>query len=183
MAIHGVSTRTVNLDPGEMYLGVKPVEVHTVLGSCVSVVLFHPQRRMGAMCHGKLPSRKCDHPACGLKICRAMGDFVSCSLRFMLSWFDLMGVSRKELEVKLFGGAMMFMLDNQPRERSIAVGKRNVETAMDLIRGERLHLVASDVGGPWGRRIVFHAGTGEVKLQRIRKTELELASISGVPQA
>ncbi|HIJ84451.1 MAG: CheD [Magnetococcales bacterium] len=179
MATNLSDHQVVNLDPGELFVGTRPAEVHTVLGSCVSVVLFHPHHRMGAMSHGKLPTRPCNQPYCGLKICRMMGDFVSCSLHFMLSWFYQMGIPGKELEVKLFGGAMMFSIPNNPQEQSIAVGKRNVETAMDIIRAEKLHLIASDVGGPWGRKLVFHTGTGEVKLQRIRKTVFELASMSG----
>ncbi|MBF0422535.1 MAG: chemotaxis protein CheD [Magnetococcales bacterium] len=169
----------VYLEPGELYIGTHPTEVHTVLGSCVSVVLFHPQRRLSAMCHGKLPSRACEHsPARGMKVCRAMGDFVSCSTQFMLSWFHQMGIATKELDVKLFGGAMMFSLPGKEEESSIAVGKRNVEVAMDLIRRERLHLIASDVGGPWGRKIIFNTSNGEVKLQRIRKTEADLNAAS-----
>lgn len=108
-----------------------------------------------------------------------MGDFVSCSLHFMLAWFYQMGVPGKELEVKLFGGAMMFSLPNQKVESPLSVGKKNVETAMDIIREERLHLIASDVGGPWGRKIIFDTATGEVKLQRLRKTVTELAAMSG----
>ncbi|MBF0109481.1 MAG: chemotaxis protein CheD [Magnetococcales bacterium] len=178
MALMEHASRFVTLDPGELFLGIRPMEVHTVLGSCVSVVLFHPHRKLGAICHGKLPSRPCDHGCNGLKVCRLMGDYVSCAFHFMLSWFDQMGIAARELEVKLFGGAMMFTLPGKTQEESIAIGRRNVEVAMDLIREKKLRLVSSDVGGPWGRRIVFHSGTGEIRLQRIRKTELELIEVA-----
>ncbi|MBF0419256.1 MAG: chemotaxis protein CheD [Magnetococcales bacterium] len=177
MGILETTPASVYLEPGELFVGTRPTEVCTVLGSCVSLVLYHPQTKLSAMGHGKLPSRSCSHgSANGVKVCRMMGDFVSCSTHFMLSWFHQMGIPSKELEAKLFGGAMMFNLPGKEEASTVAIGKRNVETAMDMIRKERLHLVASDVGGPWGRKIFFHTGSGEVKLQRLRKTELDLTN-------
>lgn len=179
MSIFETTPPSVYLEPGELFVGTRPTEVYTVLGSCVSLVLYHPKTKLSAMGHGKLPSRSCSHStANGVKVCRMMGDFVSCSTYFMLSWFTQMGVPSKELEAKLFGGAMMFSLPGKTESPSVAIGKKNVETAMEMIRKERLHLVASDVGGPWGRKIFFHTGSGEVKLQRLRKTELDLVNLA-----
>lgn len=168
----------VRLDPGELCLLPRPSEVETILGSCVSVVLFHPNSGLGAMSHGKFPERQCQQPNCGLKICRDMGNYVSCSLLFMLSYYTHQGVPYRELEVKLFGGAMMFTSPGQSDSSIGAIGKRNIEVAMEIIRTRHLRLVSSDIGGPWGRRIIFNTEAGEVKLQRIRKTVQELADIS-----
>ncbi|HAT51331.1 MAG: chemotaxis protein CheD [Nitrospirae bacterium] len=173
MAIDESGGFVVHLDPGELYVSSRPVEIHTVLGSCVSVAIFHPGRQLGAMSHGIFPFRECDHPPLGLKVCRSMGEYVSCSLRFMLSWFGHMGIESGELEVKLFGGAMMFSLPGTPQVSSLSVGRSNVAAAREIIRDEKLRLISSDVGGSWGRKIIFHSGTGAVKLKRIHRTELE----------
>lgn len=172
----------VSLDPGELYVSSRPAEIHTILGSCVSVALFHPQRQLGAMSHGIFPFRECTHPPSGLKVCRSMGDYVSCSLKFMLAWFDHLGIPNRELDVKLFGGAAMFHLPGTPQASSTAIGRSNVETAMDMIRDQKLRLISSDVGGPWGRKIIFHSGTGKVKLKRIHRTELERTGEPKHPQ-
>ncbi|NGZ06851.1 MAG: chemotaxis protein CheD [Magnetococcales bacterium] len=168
----------IRLDPGELYVSTSAVEVHTILGSCVSVTLFHPRLRQGAICHGRKPSHECVGARAGLKICRELGDHVRCSLEFMLAWFDQKGVVRHELEVKLFGGGMMFSTEAALAATPLLnMGKRNIDTAMEFIRTRHLHLTASDVGGPWARQIVFQTDTGEVKLKRIRKSAQELARL------
>ncbi|MBF0178646.1 MAG: chemotaxis protein CheD [Magnetococcales bacterium] len=168
----------VRLDPGELFIGSTPAEVHTVLGSCVSVVIHHARLRLGAICHARKPDRECYHDKHGLKVCQDLGDYVSCSLHFMLAWFDQRGVPRQELDVKLFGGSMMF--NNIPQTDvtpSLNMGKRNVDTAMTIIRSQRLHLTASDVGGPWARQIIFQTDTGEIRLKRIRQSMQELLTL------
>ncbi|MBF0416800.1 MAG: chemotaxis protein CheD [Magnetococcales bacterium] len=163
----------IRLDPGELYIGTSPAEVHTILGSCVSIAFFHERSRMGAICHARKPDHVC-HPApFGLKVCRELGDHVRCSLEFMLAWFDLRGVPRPELEVKLFGGAMMFA-NTLAAGSVLGMGKRNVDLSMEFIRTRRLHLTASDVGGPWARQIIFFTDTGEIRLKRFRKSATEL---------
>lgn len=163
----------IRLDPGELYIGTAPAEVHTVLGSCVSIIFFHERLKLGAICHGRKPDHVCRPATTGLKVCRELGDHVRCSLEFMLAWFDTRGVPRSELEVKLFGGAMMFA-NSLAGGTGLGMGKRNVDTAMEFIRSRRLHLTASDVGGPWARQIVFFTDTGEIRLKRYRKSAQEL---------
>lgn len=160
------------LDPGEIFIGTQPTEVHTLLGSCVSVTLFNPRTRVGAICHGRLPSRDCSFPFCGMKICQNMGDYVECSLRFMLAYFDQQDSLRRELEVKLFGGAKMFDLLPMGMHED-PLGKRNVDAAMEVIRRERLHLLTSDVGGVMGRTLVFDTSNGEVLLKRTRNISVQ----------
>ncbi|MBF0184416.1 MAG: chemotaxis protein CheD [Magnetococcales bacterium] len=168
---------TVWLDPGELFIGVG-AEVHTVLGSCVSLIVHHPRSRLGAICHGKRASRSCEHPAGGVKVCREMGDYLSCVMPFLLASFEQRGISRQELEVKLFGGAMMFTGTAPHLDLpGFTVGKRNVDTAMSFIRAHHLHLTASDVGGPWARQLIFTTSNGEIRLRRIRSSAQELDTL------
>ncbi|MBF0181541.1 MAG: chemotaxis protein CheD [Magnetococcales bacterium] len=169
---------TIRLDPGELFISTVPAEVHTILGSCVSIVIYHPRLKQGAICHGRKPTRGCAHAVCGLKVCRELGDYVSCSVEFMLAYFDQKGTPRQELEVKLFGGAMMFNnLPSTMENPVLGMGKRNIDTAMEVIRANHLHLTASDVGGPWARQILFYTETGEIKLKRVRTSASELMGL------
>ncbi|MEO5349065.1 MAG: chemotaxis protein CheD [Magnetococcus sp. YQC-3] len=168
----------IRLDPGELFISTRPAEVHTILGSCVSVTFYHPRLKQGAICHGRKPSRDCQSTPSGLKICRELGDYVSCSLAFMLAYFNQQGVAHQEMEVKLFGGAMMFNNLAATNDNAVlTLGKRNIDTAMDFIRNQRLHLTSSDVGGPWARQIIFNTATGEIKLKRVRSTVQELENM------
>src|SRR5487761_2044785 len=45
------------LQPGEYYVGAAGCRIRTLLGSCVSVTLWHPVMRIGAMSHFLLAER------------------------------------------------------------------------------------------------------------------------------
>ena len=45
------------LQPGDFYFGDKDTRIRTILGSCVSITLWHPTRLIGGMCHFLLPFR------------------------------------------------------------------------------------------------------------------------------
>lgn len=158
----------IRLDPGELFIGRRPAEVQTLLGSCVAVAMYDPRQHLGAICHSLLASRECQQAECGLKVCRLLTDYVTCSMRFMLAYFDQHGTLRRDLEVKLFGGANMFSLPGGERNQE-PIGKRNVDAAMAVIRQERLHLLAADVGGGWSRSLIFSTATGEVRMKQIKR--------------
>ena len=46
------------LQPGDFYFGEKNTRIRTLLGSCVSITMWHPTRLIGGMCHYLLPSRE-----------------------------------------------------------------------------------------------------------------------------
>jgi chemotaxis protein CheD len=155
----------IYLKPGEMHISTDASLVSTVLGSCVSVTLFCPRLRVGAISHGLLPT------------CREKGDcdgaclqgfkFVDCSIHHMLEEFRKLGVSSAEIEAKVFGGSDMF--DLAGGSERISVGNQNVSAAMRIIELEGLRLVARDVGGTQGRKLLFYTHTGEVFLKRLYK--------------
>ncbi|KAF0217441.1 MAG: chemotaxis protein [Geobacteraceae bacterium] len=154
------------LKPGEMFLGENPTLVTTLLGSCVSITMYSQRFRVGAICHGLLPScrgkGRCD--------CTESFRYVDCSIRQMMGGFHQLGIVREEIEVKVFGGSDMFSSDEKTGI-SIAVGTQNVEMALKVIEREGLRLLVSDVGGSRGRKIFFYTHTGEVLLKRLNETD------------
>src|SRR5690606_5865574 len=52
-----VAGTEVNLLPGALWFGTGDVRLHTLLGSCVAITLWHPRYRYGGMCHFMLPGR------------------------------------------------------------------------------------------------------------------------------
>ena len=47
----------VFLNPGEFHFGGGQTRIRTLLGSCVAISLWHPQRKIRGLCHYMLPSR------------------------------------------------------------------------------------------------------------------------------
>jgi chemotaxis protein CheD len=148
----------VFLTPGEIYVSQRPSIVSTVLGSCVSVTMFNSERRIGAICHAVLPEEKTPGEAFR---------YVDSSILVMLKSFDRNGISRCEIEVKLFGGSDILPNDGGNGKKK-TVGRQNIEAALRAVERERLRLVASDLGGTQGRKIFFNTYSGEIFLKRIR---------------
>jgi chemotaxis protein CheD len=150
----------VTLMPGELFCGTNPTVVTTVLGSCVAVTMLCRRLSLWAICHGVLPSgNEDDPPGC----CR----YVDESVRRMSAWFQRRGALKKEIEVKLFGGAEI-MMERGPGSRFVPVGRSNVNMALSALESEGLRVATSDVGGYTGRKLRFHTLTGDVMVKRFR---------------
>jgi len=152
----------IYLNPGELVVAEEPAQVTTVLGSCVSVTLFSPRLRVGAICHAVLPTGDSKQPS----------RFVNQSVTYMLNYFRKHEIDTDEIVAKLFGGADMF---NQvdPRCKDRTVGAQNIRAALDRLRESGLEPAALDVGGQQGRKLIFYSHTGEIFLKRVRKELLK----------
>ncbi len=167
------------LKPAEMFCGDSPIHVTTVLGSCVSVTMYSPRLRVGAICHGMLP--RCRGNDCSK--CENGFRYVDCSIRRMLLEFNQRGIDSHEIELKLFGGSEMFV-EGDIEQQVLSVGSKNIETAVRVIREAGGRIKACDVGGRMARKIIFLVHTGEVYLNRILKSEsLGAGNISGFVSA
>ncbi len=153
---------TVYLKPGELSIATSPTRVSTVLGSCVSLTLYCRRLSVGAICHAILPYGKKE----------ASFRHVDSCIRYMLKRFDEQGIGRREIEVKLFGGADM-LTGPSGRTTSLSVGQQNVDAALLMVEKEGLQLAASNVRGSQGRRIHFYTHTGEVLLKRFGTSSLQ----------
>jgi len=150
----------VFLQPGDIHMTLKPTIVKTVLGSCVGVTFWSTRLGAGALCHGVLPRIP---PGAQAATHHRYVDF---AIRDLASRFDRLGARRNEVQVKVFGGADMLAVQASDSGRA-TVGHQNWQTALETLRIEGLTVVASDLGGPIGRTIEFHSGTGEVLLRRL----------------
>jgi len=159
---------TFYLKPGEIHFATEPARVITILGSCVSLIMFHRQRRLGSICHAMMPtmvdSRKEIEPARRFQ-------YVDGCLEWMLARFAQYHIKPQSLEIKLFGGAGLFP-DRGGGEQSLAVGERNIDMALKLIDAHDLRLKAWDVGGDKGRKLIFCTSTGEVLTKFVARTQV-----------
>lgn len=154
-----------HLGIGEGCIVRSPMWVETVLGSCVSAVLWSRRLRIGAMSHAALPCVPEEvlaraAPAAPLR-------YVDYSIRNLAGRLAALGASRSELEVKLFGGADVLPMSGQLE----SVGSKNRAVALRVLDEENLVLTSSDLGGTQGRVIYFNPDTGEVLVRRLPGAE------------
>jgi chemotaxis protein CheD len=153
----------LSLQPGDLYLARNPTILHTILGSCVSVAFWSARLGAGALNHGILPRG----PEVWPRETHLTDTFryVDFSIRHLARQLDALGVPRRELQVKVFGGADVLQVAID-RARA-TVGALNCQTALDILAAEGFIVAASDLGGTRGRKISFHTGTGEVPVQKL----------------
>jgi chemotaxis protein CheD len=149
------------VQPGESQLVRKPAILRTVLGSCVGITFLIPRLGIGALCHPMLP-RYPAKPHAGVVAGRRYVDFAVCDLARQ---FDSLGVDRGEVEVKLFGGGDVLMVNDEACRPT--VGKLNCESAMRVLHEQGFEITASSLGGVTGLNILFNTNTGEVRLKRL----------------
>lgn len=156
----------ITLKPAELYISDHPAIVRTVLGSCVAVTMFDKRIGVAAMCHALLPqgNETLDQQAATTE--NLSYKYVQTVIPLMLQRLKAFGSEAKDLEVKLFGGAdMLTVRTGNPNMQP--VGKSNIDAVLQAIKAHNLELIVSDVGGHFGRKILFYTQTGEVLLKRI----------------
>ena len=146
---------TVVLKAGEFHFGGGYTRISTLLGSCVSITLWHPRRRIGGMCHYMLTERK--RPPGTLPD----GRYANEAFELFLQHVAREGTKPPEYQAKLFGGACMF---DHTTVGAIDIGGKNIEYGQALLQAHHIAVISSHVGGSGRRKLHFDVWSGEVWL-------------------
>ena len=153
--------------PGEFYVTTHGEMIGTVLGSCISACIRDTKLGIGGMNHFMLPIQN-EHSSAqwGSDANTSETRYGNWAMEYLLNTLYKLGCSKRNLEVKLFGGGQVLasMTD---------VGQRNILFAYDFLRKEGLSVSAADVGDIFSRKILYFPDTGSVKVRRITTTKNE----------
>jgi chemotaxis protein CheD len=147
----------VFLNPGDYWFGDGGTRVHTVLGSCVSITVWHPARRIGGMCHYMLPASDAH-----LEDPRYADGAVALFLRDIRR----SGTAPETYEVKMFGGGEQF--PHLVRSSALDVAARNIESGRELLERHGFILSSRNLGGVGPRRLIFDIATGTVWVRTVK---------------
>lgn len=129
------------------------------LGSCVAVILYDPEVRLGALLHVLLPShslsRQQDNPA------RAADTAVPVLIEAMIAH----GADPDRLMARLVGGSTMFA-DLMP-SGAVHIGERNVVACRAGLRDAGVPIVGESVGGKRGRSVWFDVARNVVTVRSV----------------
>jgi chemotaxis protein CheD len=143
------------LQPGDWYFSDADNRLRTLLGSCVAITLWHPQRFLGGMCHFLLPTR---NQAGAIELGGRYGDE---ALFLLLREARAAGCRPRDFDWKVFGGASMDSC--QTRDPEVGhVGRRNVRMALELLSELGITPQSVDVGGRAPRSIMLDNWNGAV---------------------
>lgn len=152
-----VVTESKYLYPGMLFAEPGPFSITTVLGSCVSVCLWDPSRRVGGMNHYLLPLWNGD----GLRTPK----YGNIAIPMLVDRLLEAGCSRGGLKAKVFGGASVL----ESSSGLLNVGERNIRYAESALEEARIPIIGKDVGGTSGRKLMFVTDTGDVFVRKLRR--------------
>jgi len=144
------------LQPGDHYFGDSDTRIRTLLGSCVSITMWHPKLLVGGMCHYMLPKRT----QCGATL---NGKYADEALQLMINEAKLIGTVPSEYQIKLFGGGNMF--PHAKKQLLTHVGLKNAEAGRALLKQHNLAINAEHLGGEGHRNLFFELWSGDVWMQ------------------
>lgn len=143
------------LQPGQLLVPAQPAAITTILGSCVAVCLWEPQRRIGGMNHFMLPMPT--------GAATSSPRFGPSAMEQLINALRDAGARLPLLRARVFGGACMFA----PMQSDAHLGQKNAEVALDFLSRRGIEVVETDVGGNRGRKLIFHTDEGNAWLTLI----------------
>ena len=155
MPAEGLRITSRFLQPGHLVIGTEPMQVTTILGSCVSVCLFDITKRIGGINHFMLPL------ASGRSTSSAR--FGDVAMNELLNGLRNGGALLPFLQARVFGGASMF----HEIKLAATLGQKNVELALDFLARAGIEIVEIDTGGHRGRKLIYRTDEGTVCLKSI----------------
>jgi chemotaxis protein CheD len=143
------------LYPSNLFASTDRHIITTILGSCVGICLYNKRLNFGGMNHYMLALWNGN----GL----ASPRFGNIANEKLLNEMVFLGSARMHLIAKVFGGANQTTSYND-------VGARNVQAAFEFLDQMDIPILAQNVGGEIGRKIMFDTFTGEVRMKFVQKT-------------
>ena len=159
------------LNPGDYFFGNAAGRVKTLLGSCVSIVLWHPGRRILAVTHNLLPMAP---PGNGLSLATGAGRYIDRSLACLLRDMAASGTQSHEYRKALYGGGIISPQPLSPQAAARSVGTRNVQYTLDQAQSLGWTFDVVDTGGPYPRRLLVDGATGSVSCCPVRSQPEEI---------
>jgi len=157
MNIPPQNIKEVFLCPGEFFFGEANTRIRTLLGSCVAITLWHPQRRIGGMCHYMLSD---PHLIKHHRRKQLDGRYAEDAIQLFLKEIAKTKTHQNEYQVKIFGGGNMFA--NVTKGKLENIGERNVRIGRELLKNFGFNVCTEHLGGEGYRRLVFDLWSGDV---------------------
>ena len=134
-----------------------PTSITTILGSCVAVCLWEPTTGVGGMNHYLLPGFPDDDSP--------IGRYGHAAFRILLERMRSSNSDIARMKAKVFGGASLHGIGHQD------LGRGNIDLAFELLETLAVPVIASDVGGRHGRKVVFQTDDGTAWVKKLGVTD------------
>ena len=141
------------LHAGQVHISQSTQSIVMILGSCAAVCIWDSVHAIGGATHYLLPvwdGRGVASPRYG-----------NVAINTLLQRLTEAGAHKEHLRAKVFGGGCLF--DSMRGQNSLRehLGKRNLQTAIEILAKEHIPVISVEAGIDKGQRAVFHPNTGK----------------------
>lgn len=150
----------VFLKPGDFYFGDNESRIRTLLGSCVAITVWHPQFRIGGMCHYLLPE---DRQVASFND-ELDGRYADKALQLFMHEIKTAGTHPCEYEVKMFGGGNQF---SGQELNDLNIPEKNIQSGKKLLLHHGFKLSSFHLGGNGHRNVILDLWSGNVWVQHV----------------
>lgn len=148
----------IYLQPGEFFFGDKETRISTLLGSCVSITLWHPGFRIGGMCHYMLPGKQ--YSGHGRD-----GRYADSALNMFIDEVYKNNTHPQDYQVKMFGGGRQY--DQMAAMPHFEVCEKNIQAGRRLLTEYGFTVTTEHLGGNGYRNVIFDIWSGHVWVRHV----------------
>lgn len=141
-----LSKKTIHQE--QLFVASEPYEITTILGSCVAVCLWDERFQIAGMNHYLLPLWNGE----GLKSIK----YGNIAIMRLIEEMGKNGAIKRNIVAKIFGGAAINL------DKAFSVGEKNIRVAKDTLADFGIPIIAEDIGGNKGRKIILSSIDGSV---------------------
>ena len=150
----------MTLNPGDFCFASDGARIRTLLGSCVSISLWHPRLHIGGMCHYMNPRRR--RPSGPHEL---SGRYADEAIELFLRELRRTNTLPHEYQVKMFGGGNQF-----PGSRAVDIPRQNIDIGLELLERHGFEVTATHLGGTGARHVLFDLTDGGVWMKHSTHT-------------
>jgi chemotaxis protein CheD len=129
------------------------------LGSCIGICLYDPSTKLIGMAHIMLPSSKT------IKNNQNVAKFADTAIVKLIDDMKKEGANTRRLVSKIAGGSQMFKFSSG--NDMMKIGQRNAEAVREILKENKIPILADDTGGNFGRTIEFYSESGSLLIKTI----------------
>jgi chemotaxis protein CheD len=154
-----IKSKVINVGIADIKVSQGDVVLRTTLGSCIGIVLYDPDLKIGGISHIMLAK-----DPTGKDLAKSPHKYGETALPELLKMMTQAGSSIGKFSCRMFGGASMFKGINSNFLQNI--GEQNILIVRKFMEAHKIPIIVEDVAGNEGRTISLYCDDGRVLLKK-----------------
>jgi chemotaxis protein CheD len=152
-------SKLINIGIAEVNISKSPNILRTTLGSCLGIVFYNPDSKVGAIAHIMLA-----RDPMGKDKIKNPGKYGETALPLLVKMMEDEGSKIGSYSARIFGGSSMFK--NITSAFLNNIGESNIAIVKEFLAEKKIPLLAEDLAGHEGRTISLYLDDGRILLKK-----------------